>query len=84
MQGQQLMIEMIGLDIRSIEKNPDIYNHHQCIVSNVNPLSQRFMIYCLNIRYHMFKTGSRRLKQLNVSEIPCHHMKSCGVPFRIY
>ena len=48
---------------------PKIYSHHQCIVSNVNPFSQKFMKYCLNITHHVCKTGSRRLKLLNVSAI---------------
>ena len=48
---------------------PKIYSHHQCIVSNVNPFSQKFMKYCLNITHHVCKTGSRRLKLLTVSAI---------------
>ena len=51
------------------DDNSDIYSHHQCIVYNVNPLSQKFMKYCLNITHHVCKTGSRRLKLLNVSAI---------------
>ena len=42
---------------------------HQCIISNVNPLSPNFMKYCLNITHHMFNTGSRKLKLINVSAI---------------
>ena len=71
MQGQKPMVQMIGLLCRSIVNFIIcyIYNHHQCVVSNVNPLSPNFMKYCLNAIHHMFKTGARRLKLSTVSAI---------------
>ena len=48
----------------------NILSPHEYIVSNVNPFSQNFIKYCLNLTHHLFKTGSRRLKPLNVCAIP--------------
>ena len=44
----------------------NILSHHQYIVSNVNSLSLIYMKYCLYFSDHLFKTGSRRLKLMNV------------------
>ena len=46
-----------------------ILGHQECIVCNVNDLSQNFMKYCLNIIHYQFTTGSRGLKLFNVSAI---------------
>ena len=47
------MVQMIGLNLFVC----NILSHHEFIVSNVNPLSQNFMIYCLNITHYQFKQG---------------------------
>ena len=47
----------------------NILSHHEYIVSNVKPLSQNVMKYCLNITHYQFTTGSRGLKRFNVSAI---------------
>ena len=71
-QGQQPMVQMIGLDMYiHIKLIFFLYicSHDQYIVSNVNHVSQNLMKYCLNITHYVCKTGSRRLKLLNISAI---------------
>ena len=54
---------------KGFPEGSNIFSHHQCFVSNVNPLPLNFMKYCLNIIHKVFITGSRRLKLLNESAI---------------
>ena len=66
------MVEMLGLNMkihRKIIFFCDILSHHECIVSNINYLSQNFIKNCLNITHYQFITGSRGLKLFHVSAI---------------
>ena len=65
------MVEMIGPNMKIHRKFffCDILSHHECVVSNVNPLSQNVIKNCLNITHYQFITGSSGLKLFHVNSI---------------